>query len=267
MRQPLRARFPLAPCPFLKKQTISNHTYYDETLHRNCGAHRRRHSVRQRGGPDLVPDGHQPDGIQYLHNDGFTVKIDLSGWQAANGPIGWFTTTDGSGYQQSAATFGWGKSSNNAEWHATTFTSGGSATNQQAGENYDDAKSYGASGAFDTVLFLTVQSGTASLYEQTATGSEVVLVAQTSGMSTSAVNGLYVGHWNGASSQQQGGTMDVGIYNAVLSTEQMASMIPEPSNAVLSTEQMASMIPEPSAFGLLAGLGALALVASRRRRK
>ena len=183
-------------------------------------------------------------------NDGFTVKIDLSGWQAANGPIGWFTTTDGSGYQQSAATFGWGKSSNNAEWHATTFTSGGSATNQQAGENYDDAKSYGASGAFDTVLFLTVQRGTASLYEQTTEGGEVVLVAQTSGMSTSAVNGLYVGHWEDASSQQQGGTMDVGIYNAVL-----------------STTEMASMIPEPSAFGLLAGLGALALVASRRRRK
>ena len=182
-------------------------------------------------------------------SDGFTVKIDLSGWQAANGPIGWFTTTDGSDYRQSAATFGWGKSSNNAEWHATTFTSGGSATNQQAGENYDDAKSYGASGAFDTVLFLTVQRGTASLYEQTTEGGEVVLVAQTSGMSTSAVNGLYVGHWSGGS-QQQGGTMDVGIYNAVL-----------------STTEMASMIPEPSAFGLLAGLGALALVASRRRRK
>ena len=183
-------------------------------------------------------------------SDGFTVKIDLSGWQAANGPIGWLTTEAGTGYANSAATFGWGKSSNNAEWHATTFTSSGSATNQQAGENYDDAKSYGASGAFDTVLFLTVQDGTASLYEQTTEGSEVVLVAQTSGMSTSAVNGLYVGGWNNASSPQQGGTMDVGIYNAVL-----------------TTTEMASMIPEPSAFGLLAGLGALALVASRRRRK
>ena len=183
-------------------------------------------------------------------NDGFTVKIDLSGWQAANGPIGWLTTEAGTGYQQSAATFGWGKSSNNAEWHATTFTSGGSATNQQAGENYDDAKSYGASVAFDTVLFLTVSGGTASLYEQTTTGNDVVLVAQTSGMSTSAVNGLYVGHWSGGESQHQGGTMDVGVYNAVL-----------------TTAEMASMIPEPSAFGLLAGLGALALVASRRRRK
>ena len=183
-------------------------------------------------------------------SDGFTVKIDLSGWQAANGPIGWFTTTDGSGYQQSAATFGWGKNANNAEWHATTFTSSGSATNQQAGDRYADAKSYGASGAVDTVLFLTVSGGTASLYEQTETGNEVVLVAQTSGMSTSAVNGLYVGHWNSGESRHQGGTMDVGVYNAVL-----------------TTTEMASMIPEPSAFGLLAGLGALALVASRRRRK
>ncbi len=34
----------------------------------------------------------------------------------------------------------------------------------------------------------------------------------------------------------------------------------------LSAEEVKSLIPEPSAFGLLAGLGALALVASRRRR-
>ena len=185
-------------------------------------------------------------------SDGFTVKIDLSGWQAANGPIGWFTTTDGNGYRQSAATFGWGLTANGATGHATTFTkNNGAASGQQAGESYADVNSYGAQTdtPFDTVLFLTVQDGTASLYEQTTEGSEVVLVAQTSGMSTSAVNGLYVGHWSGGS-QHQGGTMDVGIYNAVL-----------------STEQMASMIPEPSAFGLLAGLGALALVASRRRRK
>ena len=199
---------------------------------------------------DIGLTGSTTYDIEGTINDGFTVKIDLSGWQAANGPIGWLTTEAGDAYANSAATFGWGKSSNNAEWHATTFTSSGSATGQQAGDRYADAKSYGASGAFDTVLFLTVRNGKASLYEQTRTGNGVVLVAETSGMSTSAVNGLYVGDWGGDPSEQLGGTMDVGIYNAVL-----------------STEQMASMIPEPSAFGLLAGLGALALVASRRRRK
>ena len=185
-------------------------------------------------------------------SDGFTVKIDLSGWRAANGPIGWLTTSDGTGYKQSAATFGWGVTTGGATGHATTFTkTNGSATDQQAGDRYDEVNSYGASGAFDTVLFLTVSGGKASLYEQTEVGNEVVLVAETTGMSTSAVNGLYVGGWTtGASSPQQGGTMDVGIYDAVL-----------------STTEMASMIPEPSAFGLLAGLGALALVASRRRRK
>ena len=199
---------------------------------------------------DISLTGSETYAIDGTISDGFTVKIDLSGWQAANGPIGWLTTEAGNGYANSAATFGWGKNANNAEWHATTFTSGGSATGQQAGDSYADAKSYGASGAFDTVLFLTVSGGTASLYEQTEAGNEVVLVAQTTGMSTSAVNGLYVGYWNSGESQHQGGTMDVGVYNAVL-----------------TTAEMASMIPEPSAFGLLAGLGALALVASRRRRK
>ena len=205
---------------------------------------------------DIGLTGSTTYDIDVTINDGFTVKIDLSGWQTANGPIGWLTTEAGTGYQQSAATFGWGKSSNDAEWHATTFTlSNGSAAGQQAGDRYADAKSYAANGEsetalFDTVLFLTVSGGTASLYEQTKAGNEVVLVAQTDEMSTSAVEGLYVGGWRGASSPQQGGTMNVGIYDAVL-----------------TTTEMASMIPEPSAFGLLAGLGALALVASRRRRK
>lgn len=39
------------------------------------------------------------------------------------------------------------------------------------------------------------------------------------------------------------------------------------STAAIATQSAQSIIPEPSAFGLLAGLGALSLVASRRRRR
>ena len=38
-------------------------------------------------------------------------------------------------------------------------------------------------------------------------------------------------------------------------------------NKALSAEEVSSLIPEPSAFGLLAGLGALALAGTRRRRR
>ncbi|MBE6400651.1 MAG: PEP-CTERM sorting domain-containing protein [Verrucomicrobia bacterium] len=38
-------------------------------------------------------------------------------------------------------------------------------------------------------------------------------------------------------------------------------------SGALTANEVASLVPEPSAFGMLAGLGALALVASRRRRK
>ncbi len=56
--------------------------------------------------------------------------------------------------------------------------------------------------------------------------------------------------WNKAIAYSQTGTTNTGV-----------------SSATMATQAAQSIIPEPSAFGLLAGLGALALVGARRRRK
>lgn len=52
---------------------------------------------------------------------------------------------------------------------------------------------------------------------------------------------------------------DIAIYKGALGQEQISYLTTHKANA--------SAIPEPSAFGLLAGAGALALVAARRRRR
>ena len=56
---------------------------------------------------------------------------------------------------------------------------------------------------------------------------------------------------------------NVAVYDGVLSSENLVAL----TKSQVEGNGTIQVIPEPSAFGMLAGLGALALVASRRRRK
>ena len=189
-----------------------------------------------------------------IPSDGITLKLDVSNWTAQNSAFCWFTTTSGNNYQNSAAIIGWGKPSEKGGSFLYNL-SGGSGNTTVSGEGFDreNATSYTGTGSatqnVSTVLFITVQNSTATLYEKNKAGNEVVKVASISNMNgTSTINGLHIGSWGTAHS----GTMDAALYSGVLSTDTM--------NSILN-------VPEPSMFGVFAGLGALALVGSRRRRK
>lgn len=60
---------------------------------------------------------------------------------------------------------------------------------------------------------------------------------------------------------------NVGIYDGVLGDEQLEALVEWEAAGNGMVQSFTVVVPEPSAFGLLAGIGALALVASRRRRK
>ena len=189
-----------------------------------------------------------------------TLQLDISNWGTKNSPIGWISTNDNTsasladGYKKAAATFGYGRNGNDAQWCASTFTTGGTFAGQAQATN-TSATSYGGSEQKtidSTVLFITVSNGTATMYEKALNENTVVKVAQTNGMNTSGFTGLHIGIWTTDGVGARTGTMNASIYDGILTTDDM--------NNILS-------VPEPSMFGVLAGLGALALVGARRRRK
>ncbi|MGN0834544.1 MAG: LamG-like jellyroll fold domain-containing protein [Candidatus Spyradosoma sp.] len=68
---------------------------------------------------------------------------------------------------------------------------------------------------------------------------------------SSAISNLALGSWPGSSGN---GLLNESVHSLSV------------YNGVLTAEEVRALIPEPSAFGLLAGLGALALAGTRRRR-
>lgn len=64
-----------------------------------------------------------------------------------------------------------------------------------------------------------------------------------------------------------GGALDnVGLYDGALGDKELKTLVTSEASGK-GMVQSFSIVPEPSTFGLLAGLGALALVSSRRRRR
>ena len=112
-----------------------------------------------------------------------------------------------------------------------------------------------------------ISTGLMSEYSGDATVTVVSDMTNTKTLSVYVDGELKGSHSNWTASTDQAALMWFQIGAAFGDGEATISNITLWNKALSASEVSAIVIPEPSAFGMLAGLGALALVASRRRRK
>lgn len=107
----------------------------------------------------------------------------------------------------------------------------------------------------EAVFTLVLSGNSVTVYKD----SVQILTGTHSGINTNGDGKLHVGANNTAGGILKGVTVSsLAVFTEALTAEQVASYV---------NYGVAAPIPEPSTFGLLAGLGALALVGARRRRK
>ena len=173
----------------------------------------------------------------------YEFLFSVSDLRVGNAPFITWGTQGGQSVQ--AQQYGFGASGNANCWAATINGNGMS-------QKYSDTMSYTATGLDGRNLL----SGTFKITIGTKNGSGMLDVT----FLDSASNTTYT------LTPENGLTMNNFASGGVISSVTFGGWTSTSTNGSSMTISSA-VIPEPSAFGLLAGVGALALVASRRRRK
>lgn len=198
-----------------------------------------------------TPEERDISGLGLNTEVGYTLMITVNWTNRGNGTLLWLSNEAGQGANtgstsdntlHSTATIGYSTGSD--KQLAVTYgngTAGGGTHQAPASPVTVPSHTQPASTDISTILFLTVQSGTANLYEMASDGSLFKTSTRT-GYATGDVATLSVGNWNTTSASVQQGTMGIAFFQGVLTTEQMGKLVPEPATATLSLFALAGLL-------------------------
>lgn len=196
-----------------------------------------------------TPQERDISGLGLNTEVGYTLMITVDWTNRGNGTLLWLsneagksantTTTDTT--LHSTATIGYSTGGNKFAITYGNGTAGGGEHWTPASPVTIPSHTQPASTDISTILFLTVQSGTANLYEMASDGS-LFKTSTRSGYATGDVATFSVGNWNTTNTSAQQGTMNVAFFQGVLTTEQMGKLVPEPATATLSLFALAGLL-------------------------